>query len=161
MSAASLADELCGEEFNEAYELDKPIVIVTPARAKEIPSIMQERGSMSMMIEAKMKDIVAFGDTHLQAATNMTIARVFNAVAASHALSALTASGDGDAEADDAGLSSLAATPRQQSLSRIPVPLVATSRSKSLRAIPLGPEAVPAPMPAKDLEAALGTLNAE
>jgi hypothetical protein len=84
MSQASLADDTCGEEFHAAYELDKQLVLVTPGKASQIPAMMGERGSMSMMIEAKMKEVVSFGDTAPDAARSMTIGAVFHAVAASY-----------------------------------------------------------------------------
>ena len=85
LSAASLADEMCGEEFHAAYELDKPLVIVTPGGKDEIPKNV--RGSMSMMIEARSEDVVVFGgDTHPQAALSEAVGAVFHAVALSYTL---------------------------------------------------------------------------
>ena len=63
LSRESITSDACGEEFHAAYELDKLMMAATDAALGAVPALLNERGSMAMMLESSMTagDMVAFG----------------------------------------------------------------------------------------------------
>jgi hypothetical protein len=58
LSERSIRSEQCGEELHEAYELDKPLFVVTSAAPDRVPRLLAMRGSVGMMLESSSHGFV-------------------------------------------------------------------------------------------------------
>ena len=75
LSATSIQSEQCGEELHDAYERDKPMLVVTDAHAHEVPGLLALRGSMGMMIETgtHTHGVISFTDRKQAAAIMLAL----------------------------------------------------------------------------------------
>jgi len=58
LSERSIRNEQCGEELHEAYELGKPLFVVTSAAPDRVPRLLAMRGSVGMMLESSSHGFV-------------------------------------------------------------------------------------------------------